>query len=101
VKNPAVRATLLGQLGVLLSRLGHWSEAESMLSEASALLREQGRWDTVEGVQTRAALAEAYWDESRIAECRALLEPLLARALTPGELPDVTCFEILGGWVSS
>jgi len=96
VQNPAVRATLLGQLGVLLSRLGYWSEAESMLSEASSLLREQGHWDTIEGVETRVALAEAYWDECRIAECSALLEPLFERARTPDALPDMTRFEILG-----
>ena len=90
-----MRATLLGELGVLLSRLGHWDEAESMLAEASGLFRELGRWDTREGVQTRAALAVAKWDQGRIAECRSLLDPLLAHAQAPSEVPDVTRFEIL------
>jgi serine/threonine protein kinase/Tfp pilus assembly protein PilF len=95
VTDPNVRATLLGELGVLLSRLGHWSEAESLLTESSALFRDLGRWDTREGVQTRVALAVAYWDQGRNADCRALLEPLLEHTRPPSELPDETCFEVL------
>jgi tetratricopeptide (TPR) repeat protein len=66
-----------------------------MLAEAVALTQELGRWDTFEGVQMRASLALAHWDQGRVAECRALIEPLLDLAEPPSDLPDGTRFEVL------
>ncbi len=96
VSDPHVRARLLDELGVLLSRLGHWDEATSMLTEAWALWQELGLQDTSHAVDTRVALGSAHLDQGRSEECRTLLEPLLERVRAPSDLDDATRLTILG-----
>ncbi len=96
VSEPHVRAVLASELGVLLSRLGHWSEALALLQEADALHTSLGQSETRAAAQTRALLAIAHWDRGQTATCRAILEPLGARAREPGLLPQATRLAILG-----
>ena len=95
VKDQQVRARLASDLGMLLSRLGHWDEATQLLSEACELWHELGQEDSALAVEARGALAILYRDQGRTAECRALLEPLIEHLRSPNELSGTARLTLL------
>jgi tetratricopeptide (TPR) repeat protein len=79
VRDPQVRARLLGALGSVSAKVGDWRLGETLLADSLRTWDELGDPTAPEATQARLALAAAFVVAGKVAEGEQVLQPLLDR----------------------